>query len=131
MCLCDSCGDYHPVEDCEVVVVKMIIGKGCDIKQKRQTKAVFGTRMSGVIDTEDTSKVREVVEDRPVEEKPEKIKMAITVNKPLKDLTPTEKALEDIYNPNHSDLPIKLDPKRTSIIPPHLRGLMKPEDIIS
>jgi hypothetical protein len=118
MCLCDSCGDYHPVEDCEVVVVKMIVGKNCDIKKRDIHSPIHVPKGTTIFVPEEN-----IAEKK---EEPEEEKMAVTVKKPLKDLTPTEKALEDIYNPNHSDIPIKLDPARTSIIPPHLRGLMKP-----
>jgi hypothetical protein len=30
-CKCDGCGQYHPVEDCEIVVIKMVKGRDCQI----------------------------------------------------------------------------------------------------
>jgi hypothetical protein len=31
MMKCEGCGEYHPVEDCEVVIIKMIKGKNCSM----------------------------------------------------------------------------------------------------
>lgn len=31
MLKCDACGEYHPVEDCEVVVIKLVKGKDCKL----------------------------------------------------------------------------------------------------
>ena len=31
MIRCDGCGEYHPLSECEVVVIKMIKGKNCSI----------------------------------------------------------------------------------------------------
>jgi hypothetical protein len=32
MIKCDACDQYHPVEDCEVVIIKMIKGKDCELR---------------------------------------------------------------------------------------------------
>lgn len=29
MMKCEGCGEYHPIEECEVVVIKIIKGKAC------------------------------------------------------------------------------------------------------
>jgi hypothetical protein len=34
MVKCESCSQYHPLSECEVVVIKMIKGKNCSIKSE-------------------------------------------------------------------------------------------------
>ena len=41
---CDACGGYHPIDDCEVVVIKMLKGKNCVFDSspiKNTTKVVI------------------------------------------------------------------------------------------
>jgi hypothetical protein len=39
MAKCEGCGQYHPVEECEIVVIRMVKGKNCPINQPQ--KQVF------------------------------------------------------------------------------------------
>jgi hypothetical protein len=43
MILCQGCGEFHPVTECEVVVVKIVKGKNCQLNQK----SIFGTSTTG------------------------------------------------------------------------------------
>ena len=40
---CESCGGYHTLEDSEIVVIKIIKGKGCDMP-KAEPKTVYVDR---------------------------------------------------------------------------------------
>lgn len=57
MMKCDGCGQYHPVEDCEVVVVKMIKGKGCSLEanplRNIETEVVYEKPIGKVVKTVD------------------------------------------------------------------------------
>lgn len=35
MAKCEGCGEYHPVADCEIVVIKIVKGKGCGLPSNR------------------------------------------------------------------------------------------------
>lgn len=37
--LCEACGEYHPVSDCEIVIIKIIKGKNCALT-KRNTHPI-------------------------------------------------------------------------------------------
>ena len=37
MAKCEGCGQYHPVSECEVVIIKMVKGKNCPLVPIQQT----------------------------------------------------------------------------------------------
>ena len=37
MIRCEGCGEYHSMEECEVVIIKIIKGKNCQLKPQGQT----------------------------------------------------------------------------------------------
>ncbi len=42
---CQGCGEYHPITDCEIVVIRVIKGKNCQLNQK----SIFGNVKSAPI----------------------------------------------------------------------------------
>jgi hypothetical protein len=61
MVLCQSCGQYHKIEDCEVVVIKMIKGKHCEMKPT----APATIPMFGMVETKPEEPKQEVVKQPP------------------------------------------------------------------
>src|ERR1035437_1493405 len=49
MLRCDGCGGYHPVDECEVVVLRLVKGKNCELNTSRPTET---TKPFGDITTE-------------------------------------------------------------------------------
>ena len=45
MVKCEGCGEYHPVEDCEIIIIKVVKGKACHLPPTG-TKPVFQTEYS-------------------------------------------------------------------------------------
>lgn len=35
MAKCEGCGEYHPVEECEIVVIRIVKGKNCSLPSNR------------------------------------------------------------------------------------------------
>lgn len=35
MAKCEGCGEYHPVEECEIVVIRIVKGKGCSLPSNK------------------------------------------------------------------------------------------------
>jgi hypothetical protein len=53
MIKCDGCDRYHPLEECEVVIIRMIKGKNCELKseQPRTTETVDAPVVDRVVAT--------------------------------------------------------------------------------
>lgn len=74
MIKCEGCGQYHPIEDCEVVIIKIIKGKQCAMPAQGQT--VIKEVVREVAPVEQTGRV--VVETIPIDQSP----------KPRKNIVP-------------------------------------------
>lgn len=62
MAKCEGCGEYHPIEDCEVVTIRIVKGKHCDLKP--QEKVVYRDAVTPAITT--VSIEQQKVENNPV-----------------------------------------------------------------
>jgi hypothetical protein len=72
--LCEACGGYHPEDDCEIILVKIIKGKKCDLnmtkentqfntlKQRTTPQSVIPTNMQ----TTHAKKQDEIIDEIPV-----------------------------------------------------------------
>ena len=67
--LCEACGGYHPEEECEIIVVKIVKGKNCHLNMTKDQTFVRPTATLTIPDNSGSVAV-EKKEEIPVQERP-------------------------------------------------------------
>lgn len=105
MMKCEGCGEYHPVEDCEVVVIKVVKGKDCKLPSTNHPM----------------SRGQESIEDSYTIEDAKEIGVLKEEVKPVPKPKPGQEARYVV-----EDQPVKVQGKRPAPLPPGFAGVFIP-----